>query len=300
MRSIQLQETPPDECASYSLTGGHADCSEQSRLHLLNGSICESIASYDVQLLHDLLAQSSSGQVLGNFWPHALQPHTSAPSPTTLLDTPVNDNCSNNSYVNTPYTGSPQPEVRLIGPSSALLTIAQMSTLNTSLPMSLQFSKWHLLYSIADHGADIVSFYKFTKGEAHTVLVVETDKGEVFGGFAAEPWRQSVDYYGSGESFVYRVGSCAAADSVTLSGRDVKSVEVFPWSYENNFFMLSNKEQLAMGGGQDGFAFVLDADFITGSSHCSATFRNPPLATSNSDSFQVVNLEVWGFESSLF
>jgi hypothetical protein len=103
-------------------------------------------------------------------------------------------------------------------------------------------------------------------------------------------------------------------------------VEVFPWSYENSFFIWSTNEQVAMGeckicticmvleyspltsmlqisllctgGGHDGFAFVLDADFFTGSSHRSATFQNPPLSTA--ECFQVVNVEVWGFDSCLY
>lgn len=303
IRSIQRQESLTDTSGSCSLTDQQGESTEQSRLQAFDGSMCESVVSYDAQLLHELLAQSESGQVLGNFWTHSLQPHAPAPSlpPATSQELTKNNLSKDDNIVNTKYLAPPPSEVQVVGLSSAILTSAHLSTLTASLPMQLLLSKLRLLYSIADHGADILSFYKLTKGATHSLLVVQTDGGEVFGGFAAEPWQQKVDYYGSGESFVFRVspsptpGTAAAQSSSALES---KQVEVFPWTYENNFFMLSNKEQLAMGGGQDGFAFVLDADFISGSSRSSATFRNPPLTAG--DSFRVLNLEVWGFESSLF
>lgn len=65
---------------------------------------------------------------------------------------------------------------------------------------------------------------------------------------------------------------------------------------ENDFIMWSSATRIAMGGGGDGFGFVLDDDFLTGQSSQSLAFGNPPL-TRNSGSFRVSNVEVWGFES---
>ena len=65
---------------------------------------------------------------------------------------------------------------------------------------------------------------------------------------------------------------------------------------DNDFFVWSSENQIAMGGGKDGFAFVFDSDFATGESFCSATFGNPLLVHKENGSFRVANVECWGFE----
>lgn len=76
------------------------------------------------------------------------------------------------------------------------------------------------------------------------------------------------------------------------------AVEVFSWSGLNNFFMWSSEDKIAMGGGGDGFAFVLDRDFLTGDSNRCETFGNPLLVSTNR-SFRITNVEVWGFQDLL-
>jgi len=61
--------------------------------------------------------------------------------------------------------------------------------------------------------------------------------------------------------------------------------------------MWSTATQLAMGGGGDGFGFVLDEDFLTGGSSSCATFANEPL-TRDKSVFRVVNVECWGLINS--
>lgn len=75
-------------------------------------------------------------------------------------------------------------------------------------------------------------------------------------------------------------------------------VIIYPWTMENDFIMWSSAKRIAMGGGGDGFGFVLDDDFLTGQSNPSSAFGNPPL-TSYRGSFHVTNVEVWGFESAI-
>ena len=61
--------------------------------------------------------------------------------------------------------------------------------------------------------------------------------------------------------------------------------------------MYSDNDKVAMGGGGDGgFAFALDGDFFSGQSSSSPCFENPILV-SRGESFRIVNVEVWGFES---
>lgn len=73
----------------------------------------------------------------------------------------------------------------------------------------------------------------------------------------------------------------------------------YPWSQKNEFFMWCGSDKIAMGGGNSGFGFVLDNDFLTGGSNSCDTFDNEPLCSSPNGVFKVVNVEVWGFRSSM-
>ena len=64
----------------------------------------------------------------------------------------------------------------------------------------------------------------------------------------------------------------------------------------NDFFVWSGQQQIAMGGGGEGFGFVLDSDFATGESFRSATYGNQILVEREHGSFRIANVECWGFE----
>mmetsp|Transcript_30108 Transcript_30108/g.55964 ORF Transcript_30108/g.55964 Transcript_30108/m.55964 type:complete len:444 (+) Transcript_30108:161-1492(+) len=170
--------------------------------------------------------------------------------------------------------------------NGCILSQSHAQALAAYLPAILQSNKWSLLYSVLNNGADLFSFYKLTKGAGTTVLVVETMQGDVFGGFATEQWHVDTSFYGGGESFIFKIV-------------DSKRVKVFKWSMENHFVMWSNEDQIAMGGGGDGFAFALDCDFYTGQTNSSATFNNDPLVSCEDHCFQVKNVEVWKLDSCI-
>ncbi len=67
---------------------------------------------------------------------------------------------------------------------------------------------------------------------------------------------------------------------------------VYNWSGQNNFFMLSNEDSLAMGGG-GAFAIYLDEKLKDGTSGECKTFGSPCLASE--EDFEVVDLELWDF-----
>lgn len=71
---------------------------------------------------------------------------------------------------------------------------------------------------------------------------------------------------------------------------------LFEMTGTNDFFVWGSPSQIAMGGGGDGFGFVLDSDFATGESFCSATYGNPLLVDKENGSFRIANIECWGFE----
>ena len=58
--------------------------------------------------------------------------------------------------------------------------------------------------------------------------------GEIFGSFTSTAWKAQSNFYGSGESFLWRK-------------RD--GVEVFPWSQKNYFAQLYHEDLIGLGGG---------------------------------------------------
>jgi hypothetical protein len=102
---------------------------------------------------------------------------------------------------------------------------------------------------------------------------------QVFGGFTTTPWAVHTTaagplYYGTGESFLYKVRPSHRSQGSSLSisengifnaedeeedlkrpGENEKSstrrkmIQFFPWTRENTYYMLSTENSLGMGGG---------------------------------------------------
>ncbi len=104
-------------------------------------------------------------------------------------------------------------------------------------PDRYHLNAWQLLYSMTRDGVSFARFFERAADTAGTVIVIRDATDAVFGGFAPVAWqRESVDiYYGSGESFVYKIQQ--------------GDVLQYNWSGKNDFYMLSSRTQIAMGGG---------------------------------------------------
>uniref|UniRef100_K3WKA9 Oxidation resistance protein 1 n=1 Tax=Globisporangium ultimum (strain ATCC 200006 / CBS 805.95 / DAOM BR144) TaxID=431595 RepID=K3WKA9_GLOUD len=168
------------------------------------------------------------------------------------------------------------------GTSSEVLSDPQYCSklvpkLETCLPTRFRGYDWKLQYSLAQHGSSLHALLHHVHNANPTLVVVETTRGEIFGGFVATPWKRSTSYYGIGESFVF---TC------------YPHFERFPWSRKNSMIMLSTDKSIGMGGG-GGFAWFLNADLSRGTSAQSDTFMNRRL-TSESD-FDIACVEVWSF-----
>ena len=170
--------------------------------------------------------------------------------------------------------------------SSQMLNSKKLTLLNAYLPVLHQCESWTLLYSLYEHGADFGTFYNRVEGYQKTIIVVQTDSNEIFGGYATGEWKiNPLTFGGTGQSFLFKFIEDA--------------MQHFGWTEANEFFMRCAEDQIAMGGGGDGFGFVLDRDFITGGSSRCATFNNDPLTSSISGTFKIINVEIYGFGSSL-
>ena len=67
---------------------------------------------------------------------------------------------------------------------------------------------------------------------------------------------------------------------------------VYPWTRANDHFVLAAHDCLAFGS--DDAGIYLDAAFEFGSSKCSTTYANAPLASSTE--FKCIKVEIWGFK----
>ncbi|CAK4111047.1 unnamed protein product [Aphanomyces euteiches] len=149
--------------------------------------------------------------------------------------------------------------------------------LEACLPYRYRHKNWKLSYSLAQHGASLHTLYRRVRSHDASLVIIETDDGDIFGGFAMGTWTPSGLYHGNGESFVF---TC------------VDKFEFFPWSRKNSLIMFADGETIAMGGG-GGFAWALNHDMSQGTSSPTMTFDNRSLA--RRCNFGVINCEVWEF-----
>ena len=199
----------------------------------------------------------------------------------------------------------------------------QMDCLQSFLPDTKKGQSFWLKYSLVRDGASTISFLKQVRASPYTLLAIETVDGDVFGGFFSNAWTVQSGYFGTGESFLWRMkttrkvlgidsevdppSSSSNLDEGSLLEQIEREsdLEVFPSEiyYANNYFQLCGQDKIAAGGGtasvpQDfggddrtyapheiGFGIHLGGDgcLLQGSSAASLTYRNPPLAVSHAD-----------------
>jgi len=164
---------------------------------------------------------------------------------------------------------------------SVVLTSDYLITLQRYLPARLRLiDKWHLLFGTQTHGISLNTFYTRTKDEGPSIIVIKDKGGRIFGGFASDSWRIESRFYGTGESFVFRVNPTTS------------ELQAYTWTQKNVNYMCSRRDFIALGGGTN-FGLWMDSDFERGSSSYCETFDNPSL--SSTEDFQILLVEVWGF-----
>ena len=188
-----------------------------------------------------------------------------------------------------------------------------MESLQNFLPYGLTDQNFWMKYSLVRDGASMHSLLQHIRGAKHTIIALETSDGEVFGSFTSELWRKNWNYFGTGESFLWRMRQPRKTGCHTVEEQAhlESELDVYPWTGENNCVQLCTHDTIAVGGGaltsekkdetdaEDatcyGFGIAVDRLLLHGtSSHC-ATFGSPPLSKLHPDGspFEIMNLEVW-------
>jgi hypothetical protein len=150
---------------------------------------------------------------------------------------------------------------------------------------------------------------------SYTILAVETLDGEVFGAFTSQPWHITCQYYGTPESFLWRLRKRRMNQSrdQPLSDGDL---EVYRYVGNNKNIQLCLVDKIAVGSGSPpddesivsdelshvkltewGFGLAFGRDLQQGSSSPCTTFNSPSLSTFHKDGscFEVANMEFWTF-----
>ena len=213
-----------------------------------------------------------------------------------------------------------------------------MDSLLSFVPEHLSCNNFWLKYSLCRDGASLDILKRYCRAATHTILAIETTHGEVFGSFTSSPWRTHNRYFGTGESFLWRMRHSRNSPVASLfdQAQLESEIDIFPYNGSNPYVQLCTRDKLALGGGgalkpelygreicpnqEDvqsalsegeeaaylewndyGFGLALDQNLRHGSTSHSATFGNSALGCSGDQGgqlFDVVNLEVWTLTSA--
>jgi hypothetical protein len=194
-----------------------------------------------------------------------------------------------------------------------------MESLLNFVPGSKAGENYWMKYSLVRDGASLHTFLQYARGTKYSILAIETVDGEVFGAFTGEPWRKNWNYFGSQESFLWKMRHSRKEKSHSIIDQaHVESeIDVFPFTGENTCIQLCTHDKIAVGGGAGvpkfesegssphssspvkdhewGFGLTVHSDMLNGTSSPCATFGSPSLSNEHSDGsvFEIINLELW-------
>ncbi|KAG5674568.1 hypothetical protein PVAND_004522 [Polypedilum vanderplanki] len=181
---------------------------------------------------------------------------------------------------------------------SHTLTIRELFTLWSWLPVRITMYQPVLLYTTEEHGCSLTTFYIRVEQHEPTLLMIKTCNNEVFGAYLSTRWyernlkddkghRQA--YFGTGESFLFSLYPERARYQWVGIDSD-KNVD-----HSCELFMAADNKMLTIGGG-DGQAIWMDENIRFGKTDRCKTFNNPPLCESGD--FEIRVLEVYGFSGA--
>lgn len=186
---------------------------------------------------------------------------------------------------------------------SHTLTIRELFTLWSWLPVRITMYQPVLLYTTEEHGCSLTTFYVRVEHHEPTLLMIKTCNNEVFGAYCSSRWyeRNMKDdrgnrqaYFGTGETFLFSLyPERAKYPWVGCSGQGgVGGGEDARVGHASELFMAADSKMITIGGGE-GQAIWMDENIRFGKTDRCQTFNNPPLCPSGD--FEIRVLEVYGF-----
>jgi hypothetical protein len=165
---------------------------------------------------------------------------------------------------------------------------------------------WYRIYSLNRDGSHFETIIHRTKGWKESLVVIQTDRGDILGGYVDSTWVQqkniglflskSWKFYGGGESFVFCQHPNPDNHLTTIANN---ALCIYPWSTKNDFIQACDVRtgRMGMGGGYE-FAWIVQDNFSIGMTGPSATFDSPPLVQDIDGRFNIIDFEVYGFRTS--
>uniref|UniRef100_A0A8D3AY36 TBC1 domain family member 24 n=1 Tax=Scophthalmus maximus TaxID=52904 RepID=A0A8D3AY36_SCOMX len=200
--------------------------------------------------------------------------------------------------------------------SSSVVTGIEMRVVWAWIPERFALFSPIRLFSTAEHGRRLASFYSHVEGHEPAVLMIKTVDEEVFGAFLSTDMterrkqdHEGLTYFGTGECFVFMVrhivlihrhslecilycNDCQIRSVITLSAPTQHGA--LP-AQQANMFIAGDDRQLIIGG-DGGHALCLQEDLEGGyTEHCD-TYKSVPLCKGY---FKIQSLEVWGIQNSI-
>jgi TLD len=227
------------------------------------------------------------------------------------------------------YGGGGTLPFRILGTSAEdvdshphVLSPPLMESLQAFLPVEKSNDNFWMKYSMVRDGASLYSFLQRARGSKYSILAIETVEGEVFGAFTAEAWRKSWNYFGNGETFLWKMRHSRRekCHSIIDQAHMESEIDVYPYIGVNNCIQLCTSDKIAIGGGtyeslkaldgsypvhseiQDrykahewGFGLTIESDFLHGTTSPCLTFGCPSLSSDhpNGSIFEIMNIELW-------
>jgi len=203
-----------------------------------------------------------------------------------------------------------------------------MDSLLSFVPDHLSDNNFWLKYSLCRDGASLDILKRYCRAATYTILAIETTNGDVFGSFTSAPWRTNNRYFGTGESFLWRMRHNRNTPVASLfdQAQLESEIDIFPYNGSNSYVQLCTRDKLALGGGgalkpglngqeiflnqeEDvqsalsqgeeaaylewtdfGFGLALDQNLRHGSTSPSATFGNSALGSSGGEGGQTFDV----------
>lgn len=189
-----------------------------------------------------------------------------------------------------------------IEPSWVLATCPRVLTpdmivqlVDQALPPAVKTMQWRRVFALGRDGDSFLTMLDHCDGYSNTLVVIETSKGDVIGGFAAAPWKgggrrsfSGSEFYGNGLSFLF--------STYPVHSTQDNPLDIYKWTGSNTYCQICDDGQLAMGGGGS-FGLIINDNFSCGTSGRCSTFGNEPLVPGLGGTFDVINFEVYGFVS---
>ena len=227
------------------------------------------------------------------------------------------------------YGGGGTLPFRILGTSAEdvdshphVLSPPLMESLQAFLPVEKSSDNFWMKYSMVRDGASLYSFLQRARGSKYSILAIETVEGEVFGAFTAEAWRKSWNYFGNGETFLWKMRHSRRekCHSIIDQAHMESEIDVYPYIGVNNCIQLCTSDKIAIGGGtyesspaldgsnpvhsevqerykahEWGFGLTIESDFLHGTTSPCLTFGCPSLSAlhSNGSIFEIMNIELW-------